>query len=126
MKALMAPVAVLAGLLALCLWNAWYLRDCCAQWEEQLAVIDALAVRENWEEAAQQTEALYKDWKSRGTWLHITMRHQELDEAEDLFCRALVLAEEEDSVEFRAAAAELGSQLRLLCEMEQVRWENVL
>ena len=126
MKALVVPITVLGLLLALSLWNERYLRDCCARWEAQLAVIDALAAREDWDGAARQTKALYGDWERCGTWLRITMRHQELDEAEDLFCRALVLAQEEDSVEFRAAAAELDSQLRLLCEMEQVRLENVL
>ena len=54
------------------------------------------------------------------------MEHDELDEAEALFCRALVLAEEEDSVEFRAHIADLLSQLQLLAEMERVRVENVL
>ena len=39
---------------------------------------------------------------------------------------SMVLAEEEDNVEFRAHIADLRSQLQLLSEMEQLRVENVL
>lgn len=126
MKSLLFPGAVLVVLLALSLWNGRWLTAQCEDWTAQLEAIDDCAAEDNWEAAAEQLEALYGDWQQVQTWLHITMEHDELDAAEALFCRSLVLAEEEDSVEFRAHIADLRAQLLLLDEMEQVRVENVL
>lgn len=126
MKSFVIPAAVLAVLLGLSLWNGWWLSQRCSDWDAELAAIDALAVQEAWNAAEARLEALYGDWRRQGLWLHVTMEHDALNEAEGLFCRALVLAEEEDSVEFRAHIAELRSALQLLAEMEQVRVENIL
>ena len=97
-----------------------------AQVDAELSAIDELVLQENWEAAEMRLEELYGRWQRQGLWLHITTEHDALNEAEGLFRRALVLAEEEDSVEFRAHIADLRSALQLLCEMEQVRVENVL
>ena len=126
MKLYGIPALVLGLLLALCLGNSAWLSHRCEGWQAQLDRTDTLVRQESWEAAERSMEALYGDWQSVQTWLHITIDHEELDEAEALFCRALVLAEEEDSVEFRAHIADLHSQLQLLAEMEQVRLENVL
>ena len=126
MKSFVIPIAVLGLLLGLSLWNGWWLTEQCGTWDEELAAIDALAVREEWDTAEARLETLYGQWQRYGLWLHVTMEHDALNQAEGLFCRALVLAQEEDSVEFRAHIAELRSALQLLAEMEQVRVENVL
>ena len=126
MKPYGIPCLVLALLLALCLLSSAQLTRRCEGWTQQLDEIDRCAKGEDWEAAEGRLQALYGQWLQVQTWLHITMEHDELDEAEALFCRALVLAEEEDSVEFRAHIADLRSQLLLLNEMEQMRIENVL
>ena len=126
MKSFVIPVAVLTALLALSLWNGRWLTARCEDWTAQLDAIDDCAAEDSWEAAAEQLEALYGDWQQVQTWLHITTEHDVLGEAETLFCRAAVLAEEEDSVEFRAHIADLAAALQLLCEMEQVRVGNVL
>ena len=126
MKSFAIPAAVLAALLGLCLWNGWWLTQRCGEWDAELSAIDKLVLQEEWEAAEARLEGLYGHWQRRGLWLHITMEHDALNEAEGLFRRALVLAEEEDSVEFRAHIADLRSALQLLCEMEQVRAENIL
>lgn len=126
MKSYGIPCLVLALLLALCLFSGAWLTQRCDGWAAQLNEIDRRAQADDWEEAEELLESLYGDWLQVQLWLHITMEHDELDEAEALFCRALVLAEEEDSVEFRAHIADLLSQLQLLAEMERVRVENVL
>ena len=126
MRSLLLPTAVLVLLLALCLWNGHLLTQRCEDWTAQLRAIDDLAEGDEWDAARSQLERLYGDWQQVQTWLHVTMEHDALNEAEGLFRRATVLAEEADSVEFRAHIAELCSALQLLSEMEQVRVENVL
>ena len=126
MKSYLYPALLLTLLLAACLGNSFWLSQRCSDWNEALESIDRCAVADDWEEAELQLEALYSDWLRVQTWLHITIEHEALDEAQALFCRSKVLAEEEDSVEFRAHIAELHSQLILLCELEQVSINNIL
>ena len=126
MKSFAIPTAVLAALLALCLWNGRWLTAQCEEWTAQLQVIDALAQHDQWDTAQAQLEQLYGRWQQVQTWLYITVEHDIPGEAEGLFRRALVLAEEEDSVEFRAVLADLTAALQVLSEMQQLRLENVL
>ena len=126
MKYFALPCAVLAVILALCVGNAIWQNEKCQSWTGQLSTIDALAADDQWDDAAQALSALYADWQDAQTWLHITVEHDELDDAETLFCCSMVLAEEQDSVEFRAHLADLRSQLQLLAEMERVSVKNVL
>lgn len=126
MKYLALPCAVLAVILALCAGNAVWQSDKCQYWTAQLSTIDTLSADGQWDSAAQALSALYADWQKAQTWLHITVEHDELNDAETLFCSCMVLAEEQDSVEFRAYIAELSSALQLLREMAQLRIENVL
>lgn len=126
MKSYGIPCLILALLLALCLFSGTWLTRQCDGWTAQLQEIDRCARADEWDAAEARLEALYGDWLQVQTWLHIIMEHEELDEAEALFCRSLVLVEEEDSVEFRSHIADLLSQLQLLAELEQVRLENVL
>ena len=126
MRSFVIPGAVLALLLGVCLLSGAWLTARCTDWTAALADIDALAQNDDWETAENRLETLYGQWQQVQIWLHITLEHEALNNAEALFCRAAVLAEEEDSVEFRAHIADLMSALQLLCEMEQVRLENVL
>lgn len=126
MRSFLIPAAVLAALLALCLWNGRWLTVRCEKWTAELEAIDDRAEEDAWEAAETQLQALYEDWQQVQTWLHITVEHEVINEAEGLFRRAAVLAEEEDSVEFRAHVAELTAALQVLCEMQQTRVENVL
>lgn len=126
MKSYVIPGLILALLLALCLCSSSWLTRRYDSWTDQLQQIDRCARADDWTEAEALLETLYGDWLQVQLWLHVTMEHDELDAAEALFCRARVLAEEEDSVEFRAHIADLRSALQVLCETQQLRVENVL
>lgn len=126
MRSYRFPLFLLALLLSACLINSAWLSRRCAGWTEALDAIDRCTLMDDWNTAEAQLEDLYLDWLSVQTWLHITIEHEELNEAEALFCRSMVLVEEEDSVEFRAHLADLHSQLQLLCELEQLSIANVL
>lgn len=126
MKVLRIPCFLLLLLLVLALGNSVWLSRRCDSWLTALDRVDHAAQQENWDDARQQLEALYQDWNSVQTWLHVIITHEELNTAQSLFCTVLVLGEEEDDVEFRAHVAELRSQLQLLAEMERVSIKNVL
>ena len=126
MKPPLIPCFLLVGMLALCLANSAQLTRRCSDWDRQLEDIDARCVAEDWSAARRQLDTLYGDWQAAQGWLHMVLDHDQLNAAQALFRRATVLAQEEDSVEFRAHVADLRSQLMLLAEMEQPRPENIL
>ena len=126
MKRALTPCLLLAGILSLCLFNSARLTRRCSDWDRQLEAIDACCTADDWPAARMQLDSLYGQWQSAQPWLHIILDHDQLNAAQALFRRAQVLAQEEDSVEFRAHVADLRSQLMLLAEMEQPRAENIL
>lgn len=126
MKPSVIPAAVLAAALSLCLINSVWLTRRCSDWDGQLESVDSHCRTEDWAAAGEQLETLYLNWQSVQPWLHIILDHDLLNEAEMLFCRARVLVQEEDSVEFRSHISDLRSQLMLLAELEQPRVENIL
>lgn len=125
-KALLIPAAVLAAILTFCVWNSAAMAGHTARWQDQLAEADRLAQSGRWEEAAAAVRASYADWTKRQTYLHIVTGHDEVDNAEAMYHRALAFAESEEDSEFRAEAADLRDQLRLLAEMEEFSLRNVL
>jgi len=117
---------VLAALLALSLLNSAYLSRCCAQWNSQLTEIDRYVQQEDWHTVSEKLDSFTVSWQKRQTYLHIVIEHRELDNAQALIEKSLVLAQEEDAPEFRVNNAELLSQITLLDEMEQLSIKNVL
>ncbi len=126
MKIFRIPCFVLAAMLVFALGNSFWLAQRCSGWTDELDAIDQSATQDDWDDAQYQLSSLYEDWQSVQLWLHITIDHKEINTAEGLFCRSLVLCQEEDSVEFRAHIAELHSQLKLLNEMERISIKNIL
>ena len=126
MKILRIPLFVLVALLVFALTNGAWMERRCSGWTDELDAIDQSVLQDDWDGAQQQLYVLYKDWQSAQLWLHITADHEEINAAEGLFCRSLVLSQEADSVEFRAHIAELRSQLQLLYEMERLSIKNIL
>ena len=69
---------------------------------------------------------LRRDWDARQTWLHIVIEHGEINEAESLLRRCLVLCTAQERTDLRADLAALRSQMVLLNEMERVSVKNIL
>ena len=126
MKIFRIPCLVLAALFLLALGNGIWLDRRCQDWTDELDAIDQSVLQDDWNGAQQQLLILYEDWQTVQLWLHITIDHQEINDAEGLFCRSIVLCQERDSVEFRAHIADLHAQLQLLYEMELVSIKNIL
>ena len=125
-RGLLPPLAVLAALLAFSLWNAGHMAQETARFQSQLRQADALAQDENWPQARAVLQESYRDWSRCQTYLHIVTEHSAVDDAEAMYRRAMAFAATEEITEFRAEAADLTDQLRLLAEMERLSLRNIL
>ena len=120
------PAAVLALLLGLSLENARRIEADAAAWLEAVDAVTAAAGQEDWEGARDALHEVREAWESRKPWLHIVTAHDELEAADALFAEADSFARERDMAEFRAAAAQLAVQLRIVSEMQQLTLRNIL
>ena len=120
------PVAVLALLLGLSLENGRRVESDAAKWLEAVEAATGSAERENWPEARDILREARESWESRKPWLHVVTAHDELEAADALFAEADSFAQERDMAEFRAAAAQLAVQLRVVSDMQQLTLRNIL
>lgn len=126
MKVFRIPLFVLLLLLTFTLCNSAAVSHRCQDWTMQLQTIDRKANAQRWGEASKDLDTLYESWSECQTWFHTVIEHKEIDAAEALLQRCIVLCEEEDDVEFRATLADLCSQFSLLDEMERISIKNIL
>ena len=126
MKRCLPPLAVLAAILVLSLWNGRVMERRTSRWQAQLQQVRELAVAERWQAAEAALTDSYSDWSRSQTYLHIVTEHDAVDDAEAMYRRAMVFALEQESSEFRAELADLQDQLRLLAEMERFSLKNIL
>ena len=126
MKKSMLPLGVLAAVLALSAWNGAAMSRLTDQLCRELSQCEALGRSEDWDGAAAALKECYQDWTHHQTYLHIVLEHDAVDGAEAMYRRAAAFAATEEITEFRAEAADLLSQLRLLAEMERCSIKNVL
>ena len=126
MKYLVLPAAVLALLLGLSLENARILRADTADYLTAVEQATTAAEREDWESALKALRSAQKGWDARKPWLHIVTAHDELEAVDALFATTESFAIEQDRAEFRAEAAELSVQLRVVAELQQLSVRNVL
>lgn len=124
-KGFFVPLAVLAVILAFCLWNGSAMSSRTARWQEQLVPAEQRAEAGDWKGAVRALEAGYEDWSRHQGWLHCVTGHDAVDDAEAMYHRALAFARSEEDSEFRAEMADLRAQLRLLAEMEEFSLRNV-
>ena len=125
-KGLLIPAALLAAILAFCLWNSAAMAARTARWRAQLEEAEGLALAGDWDAAAAAIRESCADWSARQTYLHIVTSHDAVDGAEAMYHRALAFAESREDSELRAELADLRDQLRLLAEMEEFSLRNVL
>ena len=126
MKRCLPPLAVLAAILVLSLWNGRVMERRTSRWQAQLQQVRELAVAERWQAAEAALTDSYSDWSRSQTYLHIVTEHDAVDDAEAMYRRAMAFALEQESSEFRAELADLQDQLRLLAEMERFSLKNIL
>ena len=120
------PLAVLAALLLLSLWN---IRVLSARSQRLLATLDDAEQRvlaQQWTEAAELMESGYRDWHTQRTYLHIVSRHDAADGADALYHRCILYARAGDQLNFLTELATLREQIETLTDMERFSIGNIL
>ena len=126
MRFLLPPLLLLVLLTGSALYHAHAVEQLTEAWISSLENAADSALRDDWDNAAEQLSACYADWQSRQTYLRITISHATVDAVDSMYCRAMAFAETEEPSEFHAELAGLRTQLRLLADAEQLHAENVL
>lgn len=125
MKAFLPSVLILAAILTAAALNSAAVAGKAAGWDAQLQQAQVQAQSDDWAAVRGAMTAVHHSWNNSRTYLRITVRHEELDDAESLWCRASVSADEQERADFLADTTELRNQLRLLAETEAFRIGNV-
>ncbi len=125
-KGLVISTAILAAILAFCLWNSAAIASRTARWRTELEEADRYAQAGGWEDAAAVIRDSYDGWSDCQTWLHCVAEHDAVDDAEAMYQRAAAFAESGEGSELRAELADLRDQLRLLSKKEEFSIRNIL
>lgn len=125
-KGLIVSTAILAAILAFCLWNSAAVASRTARWRSGLEEADRFAQEEGWEDAATVIRNSYAGWSDCQTWLHCVAAHDAVDDAEAMYQRAVAFAESGEGSELRAELADLRDQLQLLSKKEELSIRNIL
>ena len=118
-------IVLLAGLSGL---HIWHLNGFTTQLTAQLAQAQELAATDDWEGAARLTRQAKERWVGHEGYLHITLRHTDIDAILISMDEALAFLEgsEKQSAEYAAVNARLLTQLELLVEAELPTLTNLL
>ena len=126
MKRCLPPLAVLAAILVLSLWNGRVMERRTSRWQAQLQQVRELAVAERWQAAEAALTDSYSDWSRSQTYLHIVTEHDAVDDAEAMYRRSQAFATAREPSELQAELSDLRDQMRLLEEMEKCSIRNIL
>ena len=126
MKALRAAILVLVLLMAVSLVNSAYLTARCDDWTNRLNAVTAAAEGGDWDKAAREMAALSADWQKKQSYLHITLQHEEINEADTLLHQCALSVDTQDNDSLSDTAVQLALQFDRLAEMEQLSIKNVL
>ena len=125
MKAIRIPIFVLAALLAFSVCNAVHLTRRCALWQAELLAADRAALSGDTAETAAALDRLDALWQADQVYLHIVVSHEDINNAETLLRRSMVLCAIGDE-ELRPALAELHASLGMVAETQQISIKNIL
>ena len=128
MRRLWISVGLIALMAALSGLHIWHLNDFTGQLTAQLTRAQELAEQEDWEGAARLTRQAKDRWTGHEGYLHITLRHADIDAILVSLDETLAFLEgaEKQPAEYAAANARLLTQLGLLVEAELPTITNLL
>ncbi len=123
---LLPPLLILAVLLLFCLWTGQRVGTDTERWRAPLIQSSEAALLGDWDAAGDLLFASYDDWRSRQFFLHVTVQHEVVEDAEAMYRRAKAFLDGRETEEYRAELADLIHQLLALQEQEELSWGNVL
>ena len=126
MKYFWFPAATLALLLGLSLWNAQVIEGETDSWCDAVEAARSAVRNGDTVTAAERMEELREAWQARRAYYHSILEHDEMDDAEEFFARAMSALGQQDTDDFAAETAALIAQLRVIAEMQGLSLENVL
>lgn len=125
MKRLIVAIILMVVLIAGCFWGYSQLDTVTQEVADGVAVADQLLADTQPEEARSALQNAYELWRLRQAMLGAVVRHDELDDIENLFQRAMQSLEDEDTAEYRLQSRELRSMLLHVPEMELPTIQNI-
>lgn len=126
MKALRVSAAVLVALIAVSLVNSAVLSARCGEWTTHLRTVTMAVGKSDWDTAEGEMAALQREWHRCQSYLHITLMHEEINEADTLLHQCVLYVTQRDSNALADAAVQLALQFDRLAEMERLSIKNVL
>lgn len=115
-------ILILAGTLA----HSFYIESFTHDLSLLLEAAESEAEKGAWDKAEELTQIARDKWESRGTYLHITLRHDETDEIHTGFREVAEFIQCQEGGEYSAANARLIACLELMAEAEQLTVKNIL
>ena len=126
MKHLWISLAILAAMFCALQFNFQYLVRFVEPLNTSLSQADASAKAGDWKTASAQTQQVRQTWDNKAVYLHVFLRHSDIDQINLLFGEVTEYAASQEYPEYSAATARLRLHLGLLHEMEQFSWKNIL
>lgn len=127
MKRLCLAAAVLAALCAAAVFNVMHITRLAGQITGELSQAQTCAQSGDWDRAAELTGRAEQTFQDQAFYLHITLRHSDIDTVETAFREVgQLIAHRERLGEYAAANARLIAQVRLLAESEAFTLKNIL
>lgn len=126
MKRLWISLALLALLFSAALINTRYLTVFTDELTALLTRAEARGEAGDWEEAIALTRSARERWDARSTYLHVPLRHADIDNVYLYFLQVEQFLECREGGEYSAANAALIGHLTLLREQEELSLKNIL
>lgn len=127
MKRLLAACLIIFLLVGTSCLHVGHLEALTAELTDRLETVRSRLSREDWDGAQRAMEQVCTQWEERSFYLHITLRHTEIDAIRASMKEITAyLRSREDRAECLAVLARLVNQLELLLEAEQLTVKNIL
>lgn len=128
MKRLYISAAILLALAGLAACHVFCLGKLITGLDELLLQAEQQVEAENWSRAEALTRQALDDWETHSRYLHVTLRHEDIDGVLVSFHETLAFltGQERQPSEYAAANAQLRVRLSLLLEAELPTLKNLL
>lgn len=127
MKRLWIAAGILLALFAAAAANVFWIGSLTRQVAGELVQAQAAVSEGDWDRAQQLTQEAQQLFQRQSFYLHITLRHSDIDAVEVAFHEvAQLLSHRERAGEYAAANARLAAQVQLLAESEAFTLKNIL